>query len=292
MKIPSSSTFLALAAADLAAAATYKATARDSAGNAVDIKTFTLPVSSAINNGALTKQTVNSSSSKNKIKGKRQDVTYSANWCGAVQLSPPSGTWDYVAGTFPVATISSDTPDGTGPNDEYFLYEWVGIDGYSSSSSCSGLIQSGTGYYIQESSSTLFVWAYFYPSPNLYGLNIPAKVGDTFKIELTVDSDSTGTAVITNVSQDVTITASIDGTGEGVLCGETAEWIAENPLFSSEAFPNFSTIDFTSCSASTSTGATGDIAGTTYIYGEDNDGNTACEAVELSPTELEVYFSA
>ncbi|KAI1266579.1 peptidase A4 family-domain-containing protein [Xylariaceae sp. FL1019] len=301
-----SSPLLALLAASTAVA-TYSAKAHDASGNEAPVVAYTIPVSSVRSNGALTKFASND-------KAKRQDVTTSGNWCGAVQLSPPSGTFNYVAATFPVANISSDTPDGTGPDDEYFLYEWVGIDGFTGE--CSGLIQSGTGYWINQGSGTsdLFVWAYFWPDPEIYGLDIAggyfhdnssedgpdgnstelggiASVDDLISVKLTVESESTGTAVIENLTQGGSITSFINGTEYGTLCGKTAEWIAENPLYTSESFPKFSTINFTDCATDTTTGETGSLDGVTLIYGNDLYGGEGCMATELSTTDLEVYWS-
>ncbi|KAI0139346.1 peptidase A4 family-domain-containing protein [Xylariaceae sp. FL1272] len=278
-----SSPLLALMAASRAVA-TYSAKAHDASGNETPVAAYTIPVTSVRSNGALTKFSSND-------KARRQDVTTSGNWCGAVQLTPPSGTFNYIAATFPVANISSDTPDGTGPDDEYFLYEWVGIDGFTGE--CSGLIQSGTGYWINqgEGTSDLFVWAYFWPDPNIYGLDIAASVGDLISVKLTVESNSTGTAVIENLTQGGSVTSFINGTEYGTLCGKTVEWIAENPLYTGQSFPKFSTINFTDCATDTTTGEIGSLDGITLVYGNDLNGGEGCMSTELSTTELEVYWS-
>jgi hypothetical protein len=38
--------------------------------------------------------------------------------------------------------------DGTGVDDTYYLYRWVGIDGYYWNDTCDALIQAGTGFVV------------------------------------------------------------------------------------------------------------------------------------------------
>jgi hypothetical protein len=76
--------------------------------------------------------------------GKRQSISNTTNWAGAIQEAPTSGLFHTVSANWQVPSIS--TPAGqTLGTDAYWLYEWVGID-----SSCGVILQAGTGAYVSK----------------------------------------------------------------------------------------------------------------------------------------------
>ncbi len=66
------------------------------------------------------------------------DVTYSGNWCGAVQ-TPQSGYFTSVTGVWDVVSLSPR--NGQSTDNSSVLSQWLGIDGAGCSS---GLLQGGT----------------------------------------------------------------------------------------------------------------------------------------------------
>ena len=64
------------------------------------------------------------------------DVSYSTNWCGAVQ-NPKSGTFTQVIGVWNVVDLSKRSGQSS---DTQTLCQWVGIDG---TGPCNGLLQTG-----------------------------------------------------------------------------------------------------------------------------------------------------
>jgi hypothetical protein len=99
---------------------------------------------------------------------KRQSISSTANWAGAIQEAPSSGLFYTVSANWNVPSIS--TPPGqTLTTDAYWLYEWVGID-----SSCGVILQAGTGSYLdtQAGQVPLVWWEWFPEGPQ--GVNMPS----------------------------------------------------------------------------------------------------------------------
>lgn len=78
-----------------------------------------------------------------QARSKRQTVSETENWAGAIQEEPPSGLFNTVSANWQVPTISA--PPGFDLTEEaYWLYEWVGIG-----SSCDVIVQAGTGSHVK-----------------------------------------------------------------------------------------------------------------------------------------------
>lgn len=75
-------------------------------------------------------------------------ATESENWCGAVQEQPSSGQMLTVEGSWTIPSVS--IPSGESSSTEYYLYQWVGIDGVS----CDVILQAGTGCTVSFRSIT------------------------------------------------------------------------------------------------------------------------------------------
>jgi len=73
---------------------------------------------------------------------KRQSISSTSNWAGAIQEAPSSGLFYTVSANWQVPSISPPAGQTLGTN-AYWLYEWVGID-----SSCDVILQAGTGAYV------------------------------------------------------------------------------------------------------------------------------------------------
>jgi hypothetical protein len=79
-------------------------------------------------------------------------------------------------------------------------------------------------------------------------------------------------STIENMTQGSTIT--IDVSGGDALCLDNVEWVVENPVSNTLPCPNFTEVWFAECSATTTTGATMGITGTTAIHMASSDGTT------------------
>ncbi|KAH8655447.1 peptidase A4 family-domain-containing protein [Xylariales sp. PMI_506] len=251
----------------------YEYTLKDASGADIPFETFQLPNVTSYRPDSLSKR-----------------VEINSGWCGAAQVEPPSGNFTSVTGTWTVPVVTPPT-DGTGIDDPYYLYQWVGIDGYYWNSSCDALIQAGTGFILYEDTIySLFVWTEYYPA-SVVGVNMSVSEGDVFKVTVNTTSTTTGVIVIENQTIGQTLTATIDGTGVGTLCGITAEWINENPDDGAEPYPQFSTFDIKDCSAETSTGAVEGLTGASLMYGGDSLTTVRCLASIISDSDLQFTYT-
>jgi len=73
---------------------------------------------------------------------KRQSISNTANWAGAIQEVPSSALFHTVSANWEVPSISTPAGQTLGTT-AYWLYEWVGID-----SSCDVILQAGTEAYV------------------------------------------------------------------------------------------------------------------------------------------------
>jgi len=168
---------------------------------------------------------------------------YSTNWAGAV-LEGPNGTYTLVRGTFVVPTLSS--PDGSAT-------AWVGIDG----GSCSGgLWRTGIDMTHSNGAVSYDAWYQWYPDVAYYFNDVTIKTGDTVRLIITADSNTSGLAVVDNLSSDRSVSQYITSTH--ALCEQSAEWIVEDhSQVNSDGdvpFYDFGNVTFSDCSAHTSTG--------------------------------------
>jgi len=221
------------------------------------------------------------------IQGKEFDqatqTSYSTNWAGAVQVSPPAGTFTAIAGSWTLPTVS--TPSGG--SGEYYNSEWVGIDGDTCESA---ILQAGTVSYVDGKTTGAYAWYEWYPQAEKEITGFSVAAGDTVTVTIKSTSDSEGTVVIENGAKSTTITVSAPRAA-ATLCGENAEWILED--FSSGSslvpFADFTAVEFTGCTATTSTGATADISGADMLDIRQS-GTVLATATEVSATELKVTY--
>lgn len=238
-------------------------------------------------NNHLTGRNISSALLQGKEFDEPTQTTYSSNWCGAVQVSPPAGTYTAIAGSWNLPAVSAPT---TG-NGEWYNSEWVGIDGDTCGSA---ILQAGTVSYVEVTaagtSTGAYAWYEWYPQAEIEIPAFDVAEGDTVTVTITSTSDSTGEVVLENGSTSTTITVSAPDAA-ATLCGENAEWILED--FSSGGgeveFADFAEVDFTGCTASTSSGDTSDISGAT-IMDIKQSGTVLASAVEVSSSELKITY--
>ena len=87
------------------------------------------------------------------------------------------------------------------------------------------------------------------------------------------------------MSQGYAITITVSG--GPTLCQTNAEWVVENP--GTLDTPEFNTVFFTICLATTTTNAEQGISGATLIYMDSKDGEVS-KGLEISNSELQVSY--
>ena len=174
-------------------------------------------------------------------------VTTSSNWSGyaAEQGSnldaPTTSTVTAVGGTWAVPSVSGST---TG-----YSSDWVGIDGYSSST----VEQIGTEQDVVVGrhgtvTTSDYAWYEMYPSGSVVIPNFKIEAGDTISAAVSYQSTSgrkssfTLTITDTTEKETFTTTQSIPTPARS-----SAEWIVEAPSSSRGVLPldNFGTVQFT-----------------------------------------------
>ncbi|KAM4064168.1 peptidase a4 family protein [Hirsutella rhossiliensis] len=202
----------------------------------------------------------------------------SLNWCGAVQYS---NQVTFVKGTWTVPSVS--IPNGNLSTDQYWFYQWVGIDGVSP---CEVLLQGGTGTTITNGTVGAFAWYEFYPAGPVYP-NMSIHVGDVVYVSVEATSSKTGTICIDNLSTGESQTFN-PVSQNGSLCQKTAEWIAEDPGITVQPFPSFSAFNLTSCKATTGSGSVITLDGA-ELWEMNQKGRRLCHAQVNSNSDLTVF---
>ncbi|KAF3764100.1 hypothetical protein M406DRAFT_260106 [Cryphonectria parasitica EP155] len=170
-------------------------------------------------------------------------VEYSENWAGAILV----GTgYTEVTGTIVVPTIPSSSS-----NTEQAGAAWVGIDGATCQTA---ILQTGIDWYVEGSDVSYDAWYEWYPDYSYDFSGITIAAGDSVKFTVTATSDTSGTAVIENLTTGQTVSETFTGVTDGSLCEENAEWIVEDfeecgTTCEFVPFADFGTVTFTSVSA-------------------------------------------
>ena len=188
-------------------------------------------------------------------------VTTSSNWSGyAIEQgsnlnAPTTSDVSAVGGTWVVPTVTGTT---TG-----YSADWVGIDGYSSST----VEQIGTeedvtaGRRGGAATTSYYAWYEMYPSDSVEITKFTVKPGDTMSAEVSYQSTSgkksSFTLTITDVTENETFTTT---QSIATPARSSAEWVVEAPSSGSGvlALDNFGTVNFTGAWATVS-GTTGPI---------------------------------
>ncbi|KAH7090057.1 peptidase G1 [Auriculariales sp. MPI-PUGE-AT-0066] len=172
-------------------------------------------------------------------------AVYTTSWAGAMLEADPANGFLSVTASFVVPKPSvPSTANSSVAQRVHYASAWVGIDG---GSACPGaLLQAGL---ILASTRQL-------TPDESRDLNITIVTGNIVKLTATADSSTSGTITVQNVSQNQTVTRSLNSTE--ALCQRNAAWMVENFSIDGTATPfaNFSSITFTDASATTFDGKT------------------------------------
>jgi len=202
--------------------------------------------------------------------------SYDSNWAGAAWAAPPSGTkFTAVSGTFNVPTVSGASGAAGAA--------WVGIDGYNTDS----ILQTGIQWEVSGGSVVYSAWHEWYPADSINFPSLPMSAGDEIAVSVVATSSTKGTATVKNTSTGKSVTASISGEA---LAGQNAEWIVEDFEEGSSLVPfaKFSTVTFTSSTATTNSGTTG-ITGADTVDIEQSSKILTKTTIESS-SEVEIAY--
>jgi hypothetical protein len=209
--------------------------------------------------------------------GKRNEILYTGDWCGATSSTPSTNKITNVQGYYQVPAPTVRASQGT----PQYAGAWVGIDGVTWSTS---LVQAGTASAIAGPGETAF-WAWFewVPAASYIIDSFPVDPGDWIWVSITPSSSTAAVIIIENYTQSYTYTVNLSG---GTALGQLdADWIVEDPYGSSgqEPFPDFGDIWFEDVYATTSNGTYLDVATSSIIY---LDSPTLCKAAEYDANDF------
>jgi hypothetical protein len=176
-------------------------------------------------------------------------ATTSYNWAGYADVSSTNGTFTKVSGAWTVPSVTCTKEDR-------ITSDWVGLDGFSSST----VEQDGTVSQCFEDTAVYYTWYEMYPAGTV-AVGTSVAPGDKITASVT-RSGSSYTLAVTD-STDTVNSFSHKATCATTTCLATsAEWIAERPAYSIGIAPEaqFSSVPF-SASSETAAGKTSTISG-------------------------------
>ena len=179
------------------------------------------------------------------------NVVTTSNWAGGQIAQPPSGTFTTVSGQFTIP--KAKVPAGKPGNKEYSAAFWVGIGS-------SDILQTGIDSTILANGQhQVTAWYEWFPegSGSLTGLDL--AVGDKMELSVhTAGTGSTGTVTIKNLSKNKSASKTLQPPSGQKPGDQTAEWIVEDYTVGNGmiAFADWGSVEFTQCSAKTTTGKT------------------------------------
>jgi hypothetical protein len=151
------------------------------------------------------------------LRGTTADTTF--NWSGYADSSATKGTFTKVSGKW-------TTPAVTCTAEDTITSEWVGLDGFASST----VEQDGTLDWCFEGTPTYFTWYEMYPAGTIE-VGTSLAPGD----QITATVSRTGTSYTLSLTDATRAANSFAKTATcaAATCVDTsAEWIAERPSFS------------------------------------------------------------
>jgi hypothetical protein len=176
-------------------------------------------------------------------------ATSSFNWAGYADASSTHGTFTRVSGAWTVPSVTC-TPE------DQITSDWVGLDGFSSST----VEQDGTVSQCFEGQALYYTWYEMYPAGTI-AVGTTVAAGD--KIKASVSRSGTAYTLALTDSTRSANSFTKHATCATTTCLDTsAEWIAERPAYSIGIAPEarFATVPF-SAASETAAGRTSTISG-------------------------------
>jgi hypothetical protein len=174
----------------------------------------------------------------------------SPNWSGSAIQVPAQDSATWVMGQW---TVPSVVAPGSG---NYYSAAWVGIDGTFGSQD---VLQVGTEHDIRNGSYTLYPWWEWFPSNpfEVQITNLPVQPGHVMFGMVCVESPTSGTIYLLNVTTGATVSFGVTAQAPTSLVGNVAEWIVEAPAVNGIIAPlaAYGAVYFDMCFAGTRNGA-------------------------------------
>ena len=198
---------------------------------------------------------------RNGLRGTTKAGSY--NWSGYADTSTTKGTFSEVSGQW-------TTPKVTCTAEDTITSEWVGLDGWTSST----VEQDGTLDWCFKGTPTYFTWYEMYPAGTI---EVGTSLAPGDKITATVSRSGTSYTLsltdATHSANSFTKTA----TCAAATCVDTsAEWIAERPAFAIGIAP---LADYASWKLTAATETASGKSGTISSYA-DNDEISSVDATD------------
>jgi hypothetical protein len=176
-------------------------------------------------------------------------ATDSYNWAGYADVSSTHGAFTQVSGAWTVPPVTCSAEDR-------ITSDWVGLDGFSSST----VEQDGTVSQCFEGRAVYYSWYEMYPAGTI-AVGTTVAAGDKIKASVS-RSGSSYTLALTDSTRGAN-SFTRHATCATTTCPDTsAEWIAERPAYSIGIVPEaqFATVPF-SAASETAGGRTSTISG-------------------------------
>src|SRR3984957_7810959 len=176
-------------------------------------------------------------------------ATISFNWAGYADASSTHGAFTKVSGAWTVPSVACTAEDR-------ITSDWVGLDGFSSST----VEQDGTVSQCFEGRAVYYSWYEMYPAGTI-AVGTTVAAGDKIKASVS-RSGSAYTLALTDSTRGAN-SFTKHATCATTTCLDTsAEWIAERPAYSIGIAPEaqFATVPF-SAASETAAGRTSTISG-------------------------------
>jgi hypothetical protein len=176
-------------------------------------------------------------------------ATDSYNWAGYADVSSTHGAFTQVSGAWTVPSVTCSAEDR-------ITSDWVGLDGFSSST----VEQDGTVSQCFEGRAVYYSWYEMYPAGTI-AVGTTVAAGDKIKASVS-RSGSSYTLALTDSTRSAN-SFTRHATCATTTCPDTsAEWIAERPAYSIGIVPEaqFATVPF-SAASETAGGRTSTISG-------------------------------
>lgn len=160
-------------------------------------------------------------------KDTKEGTSTSSNWSGAVVNSPANDSFKWMTGNWIVPDVNQPSSLPTGQ--WYYSSAWIGIDGDGSpdvlqaGTDCDVLTQNGSVY------KQVSAWWEWYPETSITINNFPVKSGDYMTCLICVNSTTTASIYMTNITSGIHTSFSITAPNGTSLRGNCAEWIVEAP---------------------------------------------------------------
>ncbi|KAI6380813.1 hypothetical protein MCOR25_001487 [Pyricularia grisea] len=211
-----------------------------------------------------------------KRSGTGNAISYSGNWCGAMQNAPTNNLVSSVSGWLTAPVLDIRHTENRTPQ---FAASWMGIDG---GENCrTALLQGGTTTEIDANGSqTSKAWFEWIPDAAYDIPSMPVAPGDNIYIVVEALSSTQGRITMTNADQPFSIV--IELTNGQPLCRRHAEWIVENFRVNSNRVPfaKFDDIWFQECEVKLQNGQTWGVDGSRMYYMETVYDVPVCRALE------------